>query len=330
MTEPSQITDQERKRFELFFAQHLTSEWKFERTPKGLSSLFEEAQSGRDESARIFLHVSSKAWVAYCLAKKRSQGGQNYEGKHADQTTLSAFQQLSSEEQRKVATALANTKAHTTVPHWVENCKQPPFKTKRRRLDSTERSAPVSPCTTLSTMQPANETQDRLAVTPLNSTAEPGSTMTTTSLRTAIELLPKDMPNSITEMLTTSYQESVKNPPSKRLALILSQYLCGAVVKVGDTAAITIAFPSHLSHGNVHCVMTLVILPNRVQHLAMVLFGTHVETEGNLRYILQPNGSRLLPGDVTLERAQGQAISDWLGPWYEKRKIGKEFLLQAV
>jgi len=308
----AQTADQEHNLFELFFAEYLTSEWKFERTPKGIPGLFEEAQSGRDKSAQIFLQVSCKAWVAYFLAKKRSRGGQNYEGKLADQSTLSAFQQLSSEEQRKIATSLANTKAHSTVPSWVENSEELSTKTKRRRLDYT-----VSLCMTPSTIQPANQTQDRLAATPLDNGSELEPT-TTLLPRSAVESLPNDMPGGIAETSDASYQESVRNPSSKRLSLILSQYLCGAVVKNGDTAAITIAFPSHLSHGKVHCVMTLVILPNKVQHLAMVLFGIHIETEGNLRYILQPNGSRMLPGDVTLERAQRQAISDWLGTWVNR------------
>lgn len=91
MSELSQIEDQNQSHFVLFFGQHLTTEWKFERTPKGLPDLFDEAQSGRDESAQIFMSVNSKAWIAYCLAKKKTQGSQSYEGKHADQTTANGY-----------------------------------------------------------------------------------------------------------------------------------------------------------------------------------------------------------------------------------------------
>lgn len=63
------------------------------------------------------------------------------------------------------------------------------------------------------------------------------------------------------------------------------------------------------------CVMKLEILPSKVQYLAMMLFGTHVETENGYRYILQANASRLFPDNVTLQGGQAEAILELLGSW---------------
>ncbi|KAF2259723.1 hypothetical protein CC78DRAFT_474671 [Lojkania enalia] len=68
-------------------------------------------------------------------------------------------------------------------------------------------------------------------------------------------------------------------------------YLRSAVRKYGDTAAISITFTSNLSN----CLISLAILPNKVQHLALVLFDIILETDNRLRYIIQANGSRLFP-----------------------------------
>ena len=43
------------------------------------------------------------------------------------------------------------------------------------------------------------------------------------------------------------------------------------------------------------CELDLAILPNKVQYLAMTLFGAHVEVNGLLRYIVNENGRKTIP-----------------------------------
>lgn len=109
-------------------------------------------------------------------------------------------------------------------------------------------------------------------------------------------------------------QETVSDPSIKRIACVYPQYLCGAIRKTGSTAAVTMVFPSYFPGGKVACLMSLAIVANKVQHIAMELFGTHLETEDGFRYIIQENGGRLFPQEVVLQGAQDRAIAKLLGP----------------
>jgi hypothetical protein len=70
----------------------------------------------------------------------------------------------------------------------------------------------------------------------------------------------------------------------------------------------TMMFPKHFSNNRVDCLISLAILPNRVQYLARELFGMNLKTEGDFRYIVQDNGSRILCVEVVLHRAHEDAI----------------------
>lgn len=41
--------------------------------------------------------------------------------------------------------------------------------------------------------------------------------------------------------------------------------------------------------------MTIDIMDNKVEHLASVLFGVHLETNAGLRYVYLPGGAKILP-----------------------------------
>ena len=54
-------------------------------------------------------------------------------------------------------------------------------------------------------------------------------------------------------------------------------------------------FPAQLSGPKVECLMSLSILPNKIQYLAMVLFGVYIESDAGLWYVILDNGVRVLP-----------------------------------
>jgi len=63
---------------------------------------------------------------------------------------------------------------------------------------------------------------------------------------------------------------------------------------VDDRADITMTFP--IDHaGRIGCLISLSILPNKIQQVAWDLLGTRLETDGTLRYALQGNGVIIHP-----------------------------------
>lgn len=122
--------------------------------------------------------------------------------------------------------------------------------------------------------------------------------------------IPTPLPSqtlNITTRVPNHRTQTVSNPKAKLLATKFPQYFCGAVRKCGDTAVVTMAFPSQLSNSKIDCLLSLSILPNKIQHFAKELFGINVETEGDFRYIIQNNGGRTLLIEVVLLGAQDKA-----------------------
>ncbi|KIW35801.1 uncharacterized protein PV06_11857 [Exophiala oligosperma] len=61
--------------------------------------------------------------------------------------------------------------------------------------------------------------------------------------------------------------------------------------------------------------MSLAILASKVEFLALKLFGTQVDSEGDFRYIEQANGTKLLiKNEVVAQGAQDAGIVEILGP----------------
>jgi hypothetical protein len=115
--------------------------------------------------------------------------------------------------------------------------------------------------------------------------------------------LPRQMPD-VTGVAT----QTVSNPKAMLLATKFPQYLCSAVTKYGDTAVVTMAFPSQLSSSRIACLLSLSILPNKVQHFAKELYRINLESDGDFRSIVQDNGVRIIPnGDLVLQGVQDKA-----------------------
>lgn len=111
------------------FARQLTSEWTREKTPYKLAEALETARSAPAQyTERIFLDSGFSAWLAYFLAT--TGHARHYKGQQAELETIAAFEQLSTEQRRTVATTLVNTAAHPTVVSAIEQLSN---RYKRRR-----------------------------------------------------------------------------------------------------------------------------------------------------------------------------------------------------
>jgi hypothetical protein len=76
-------------------------------------------------------------------------------------------------------------------------------------------------------------------------------------------------------------------------------------------AAVTMDFPFN---GLVDCLMSLAISPSKVEYLAMALFGVHVESAGQVRYVVLKEGLKIIPNpDMTLKGTRDDAIISVLG-----------------
>jgi hypothetical protein len=170
-------------------------------------------------------------------------------------------------------------------------------------------------------MQPSSDAQSRVTANyqtifgnAPNCTAEPGfATSAKRTCSTSVSLR-SETPDNMAVMSSSLDQQTVSDPAIKRIASVFPQYLCGAIRKTGDTAAVMMVFPSYFPGGKVACLMGLAILSNKVQYLAMELFGTHLETEDGFWYAVQENGGRLFLQEVVLQGAQDSTIAKLLGP----------------
>ncbi|CAN9208220.1 unnamed protein product [Alternaria alternata] len=173
----------------------------------------------------------------------------------------------------------------------------------------------MSPETTPTIERFSNDAHDRLRTTcqtGSNSAFEPPLDNHSDTGHTIFNPIPDEIPENDPARL--GGQQTVSNPSARRLAGIFPQYACGAIRNSGDTASVTMAFPAQLSGPKVECLMSLSILPNKVQYLATELFGVHVESDAGLWYLILENGVRVLPqNEVVLQGGKEKAIEKLLG-----------------
>lgn len=79
---------------------------------------------------------------------------------------------------------------------------------------------------------------------------------------------------------------------------IFPEYLGGVIRRDNasdyKTAALLINFLSNII-ADVDCVMTIEILPNKVERLISLIFNTYLETNRNLREVIVPSGLKVIP-----------------------------------
>lgn len=99
---------------------------------------------------------------------------------------------------------------------------------------------------------------------------------------------------------------------------IFPEYLSDAIRRNGTgddrRAAVTISFLRKV-FGVVTCIMTLAVRSNKVERLADLLFGVHLETEGRTREVVLESGCRILVlSEVVIQGCRISAISKVFGP----------------
>jgi hypothetical protein len=131
METPSTSADSDitiQKATELFKQQLTCSER--EKSPYRLKKDFERAQSApKEATSRIFLEIGFPAYLAYHLAWSKCEG-KNYKGQSNEKQVLQAFDKLTPENRKAVATEILNTETNSNVRSLIENFQS---NSKRRR-----------------------------------------------------------------------------------------------------------------------------------------------------------------------------------------------------
>lgn len=121
------------------FTDCLSKEWTRTKTPYGLDEALgsvgkpdvpqlDQGEAARQETAAIFLGFGFQTWLAYFLATHHQ--GRHYPGQKATTETIRAFDQLSNEDRKRVASAIASIESHVTVQDAIRKLMATP---KRRR-----------------------------------------------------------------------------------------------------------------------------------------------------------------------------------------------------
>ncbi|OAL33346.1 hypothetical protein AYO20_07357 [Fonsecaea nubica] len=281
------------------FTRLLTSPWTRAKTPYGFDDAIQRAHL--DATEQIFLSVDFRAWLSFFLAQSKRSG-------RSSNTAVDRTRRLSAEDQREVANQVFAAKPHATVSVAVEKLR----KRYTELLGAPSRA--VQPA-----IVPSVESHLRSS-SPIMSFAQPEpfyhalQTATTGSsdgnLATSAEIsLPLTASTSleVSELQT----QTIENPAAEQLLQIFPIYLCGAISKIGTRARISMVFPYSL---DLVCLMGLTIESNKVEYIAMELFGIHLETAGEVRYMILDTGVRVTPGkDLTLSGARPKGIERLLG-----------------
>jgi hypothetical protein len=116
----------------------------------------------------------------------------------------------------------------------------------------------------------------------------------------ARQVLPESQPDTLP--LDPSDHVLV-DPRLEKAVKLFPSYLSEGIKRGLDTggrsflvAHISMTFPSApVTYQKPRVVMSLGVMDNKVEHLASVLFGVHLESTAGLRYVYLPGGGKILP-----------------------------------
>lgn len=157
---------------------------------------------------------------------------------------------------------------------------------------------------------------------PVVSLHDPSASTTSTSNQYSITATTGFSQKNVEADRGQQQQQQVLSQASLQdVAAIFPEYMSGAIRRdstevngvLSWTAAITMAFPYF---GKVDCLMSLAIRETKVEHIAMTLFGVHIEVEAavHARQLVLPNGVRVMPSpEITLQGVHNEAIKRLLG-----------------
>jgi hypothetical protein len=91
--------------------------------------------------------------------------------------------------------------------------------------------------------------------------------------------------------------QNFSDPDFARLGSLFPINLHSAIQQHDNKADVSITFPPRDD-----CILRLAILPNKIQNLAMELFGLNVEIDGSLRYVRSTKGRKSIPQPALREQ----------------------------
>ncbi|KIW10063.1 hypothetical protein PV08_11839 [Exophiala spinifera] len=290
------MSDQDVSEIASIFAKPLTEEWTRRKTPYGFDKALQRAQGlPKEDTERILLDTGFKAWISYFLA---GQGSSNhYIGRAEKLRAIDTLQKLSVESKKEVATHIINTQAHETVSAAIDRL----LKRQENRSAESPKSIPgeIQLDLTLEQMP-----QSEASVSPNHNDAM------TVEMNVESTTATREISNDLPVPSRSFKQQTVSDPPAQLLPNLFPEYMCSTVKKDGDQAKVEMVFPYTLGM----VCMSLVILSSKIQHVAMELFGVHVESEDGYRVIIEENGRRLTPQpELVISGAPDAAISKLLG-----------------
>lgn len=287
------------------FEEQLKNNWARKKIPKGMKKKFQQTRvAQKTATSRIFFDNGGfKAWFTYFLA---TEGKAHFKGRRNRSDTIAAFQQLPLADQANVARKVASKRPHPSVSNAIRNISE---NFQDAGMSQILLLLPFFIIRRLGVLEARlNEVRQH------SSPAE--------SLIGAI-VSSRNVMSGIAERSLesgTSQHLVLEEASLLGIAEVFDQYMCSAIRKdaiqsEGSNcfkAAVTMNFPFH---GLVDCLMSLAIYETKVQYLAMSLFNVHVESAGQVRYVVLNEGAKLLPSpEMTLKGALDEAIVRTLGP----------------
>jgi hypothetical protein len=127
-------------------AKPFKSQWNREKGPKGYDAALERVKAQKSsETERIFFDTDPKAWTLYFLVKYHK--GRHYDGQSAAVRAIASLENLSIDEQKRVAAGLLTVDIHSTVKEALEDLaartrgstKEPTRERTRKRRRSIKR-----------------------------------------------------------------------------------------------------------------------------------------------------------------------------------------------
>ncbi|KAF5019341.1 hypothetical protein F66182_8650 [Fusarium sp. NRRL 66182] len=265
---------------------YLQKEWRHQRIPRGYSNAWKELHSLSDTSSTAVAFYKAggyQAWLAYFLTTCSARESRSFRT-----SKLEALDNFPSEIKASIARELARASVHATVATAMRKLQEKVPVPYRPGLDSPSPS-------------PSCESDDEV---------QAGVTA-----RSMLHHASIDPPHRYNYASPSKVAEWFPHKVTSSILLHQnSRVLENGEKVIEEKFAIAMTFPAIPVKAD--CVMHLAIIPNKIQRFAQELFGAELEMEGRFRYLVLPNGTRILPNtEHTFVECQANAI----GPMFESK-----------
>lgn len=281
------------------YAKEFTKHLSFSR-PRGFQEAYAEKKTPLSTEGIFQDTGGSIAWVAYYLTKRAAISTTHFNGQAALNQTLESLESMTKDDRVAVARKV-NEIIDQGTKEKIQNL-----------IDSTE----------------GPSKKRRESFRPLQSSwSNKAGRANNEGVATAISTPACSLPRPATEESEAVHgQDNVSfvasDPSVHRLKDVFPSSLAGSVRRIPPksgtgiwTAAITMSFVDVGTMGNrLGSMMSIEIASNKAQRFASILFGVEIESHGNYRYIILPNGTKISPNpDFVLRGSRRDIISKEFG-----------------